>query len=219
MTVGQIQTLMLSWLDDEQQGYFNPADCLQWINLAQRQVQMELLQAGQNWYMTPVETPTVYAQADYVLPSDFMVEHRVELVLSGTGTTENRQPLTAITTNQQDLVTINLGNPSAYYIKKDRITISPTPQVGNQVLRLYYSPRVVDLTSTSDSPDVPEQFMELVALLATFDGFIKDDRAPDNLLIKKNKYEMLFQQMKNERTQDASRQVVSTADYGYGSLF
>lgn len=219
MTVGEIQTLMCSWLDDPQQTYFTPAQTLVWINLAQRKAQMELLQAGQNWYMKPVQTVTVQYQTDYVLPDDFMVEHRLELVLSGTGFNENRQALTPITTNQQDLVSLASGTPTNYYIKKDRVTITPTPDQANQILRIYYSPRVIDVTSTSDVPDVPEQFMEYVAILAAFNGFIKDDRAPDNLVIKRAEYEQILTQMKNERTQDLSRQVVLTEDYQYGSLY
>ena len=203
---------MLSWLDDDQSGYFTAAQCNVWLNLAQRQVQMMLLQAGENYYMKPVTTTLVYSQPDYVLPSDFMVEHRLEIVLSGTGTTENRQPLMPITTNQQDLIAIGLGNPTHYYIKKDRVTISPTPSTA-LVMRLYYSPRVADMTSDSDSPDVPEQYMEFVAILAAYDGFIKDDRAPANLVLKKEKYETMLKQMSEDRLQDLSRQVVMVNDY------
>lgn len=215
MIRSQIASLIVSWLDDLNQGYFTPTQVNLWINLAQRQVQMRLLQAGQNWYMKPVTTQTVAGQSDYVLPSDFIMEHRLEFVLSGTGTSENRQPLLKITTNQQDLTSITQGNPSSYSIKKDRVTLYPTPQTAN-TLRLYYSPRVADLVNDSDTPDVPEQFMEYLALLAAFDGYIKDDRVPDNLSMKLLKYEELLKQMAQERTQDQSRQIVATGDYDTG---
>lgn len=219
MTRADLRNLVLSWLDDLQGAYFTAAQVNVWLNLAQREVQKLLLQAGENWYMRPVETLTVSGQSDYVLPSDFVFEHRLEVVLSGTGTNENRQALRVITTNEQDLISIAVGNPSNYYIKKDRVTLSPTPQTSNQILRLYYSPRVVDMTSDSDSPDVPEQFMEFVAILAAFDGFIKDDRNPGNLVMKKEKYEALLKQMAEDRTQDLSRQVVSTSEYEYGGFY
>lgn len=218
MTRAQISTLMMSWLDDTNQGYFTAAQVNVWINLAQRQVQMQLLQAGQNWYVKPVETILVINQADYVLPSDFMVEHRIEVVLAGSGTSESKYQLTPITTNQQDLFNTTTGNPSFYYIKKDRITLLPIPSQA-LVMRLYYSPRVTDLSADTDSPDVPEQFMEYVALLAAFDGFIKDDRAPDNLMAKKMKYEEMLKQMAAERTQDMPRQIVMVTDYEFGGLY
>lgn len=219
MTRTDLRTLVLSWLDDTQGAYFTAAQVNVWLNLAQREVQKMLLQSGENWFMKPVETLTVSGQADYVLPTDFMVEHRLEVVLSGTGTSENRQALVPITTNQQDLISIALGNPTNYYIKKDRVTLSPTPSISNLVMRLYYSPRVVDMASDSDSPDVPEQFMEFVAILAAYDGFIKDDRDPGHLVHKKEKYEALLKQMAEDRTQDLSRQVVSTSEYDFGGFF
>lgn len=212
MTRSEISTLVLSWLDDANAGYFTPAQVNIWINLAHRQVQMMLLQSGENYYMKPVETLTVRGQQDYVLPGDFMVEHRLELVQSGTGTNEDRRKLECITTNQQDFVSIATGMPCAYYIKKDRITLSPCPD-NQYLLRIYYSPLVQDLGADSDVPDVPEQYMEYVALLAAFNGFIKDDRAPTNLLAKKSEFEKLLKEMSEDRTQDASRSVVQTAMY------
>jgi hypothetical protein len=218
MTRSELRTLMLSWLDDARSGYFDATTCNTWLNLAQRRVQMQLLQAGQNFYMKPVETLTVANQADYVLPSDFIAEHRLEVVLSGSGVTENRQPLEEITTNQQDSISIAAGTPTNYYIKKDRVTLSPVPQQ-QWTLRLYYSPRVADMSSDSDTPDVPEHFMEYVAIVAAFDGYVKDDRAPENLLVKKNEYETLLKQMAADRTQDRSRKVVMVDDFDYGGAY
>lgn len=217
MTRGEIRTLVLSWLDDPDAGYFTATQVNTWINLAHRQVQLQLLQAGQNWYMLPVESTTVNGQSDYLLPSDFIIEHRLELVLSGTGSNENRMALEEITTNQQDLIAIGLGTPTSYYIKKDRVTLSPTPNLA-WLLRLYYSPMVQDLTSDSNVPDVPEEFMEYVALLTAFNGFIKDDRVPSNLQSKKLEYEQLLKQMATDRTQDKSRQVVETTRYDWGAF-
>jgi hypothetical protein len=218
MTRADIRTLVYSWLDDDAGGYFTSAQVNTWINNAHRQVQMLLLQAGENYYMQPVQTTTVAGQADYVLPADFMVEHRLELVQSGTSYNENRLPIYPITTNQQDKVQISLGMPSCYYIKKDRFTLSPTPD-NVYVLRLYYSPMVTDLASDSDVPDVPEQYMEYVALLAAYNGFIKDDRVPSTLQAKMVQFETLLKQMSEDRTQDQSRSVVQVTDYDdYGGI-
>ena len=212
MTRSDLRTLVLSWLDDSAGGYFTSSQVNTWLNTAQRQVQMELIQAGENWYMKPAETTTVASQADYVLPSDFLVEHRLEVVLDGTGVNENRQPLKPITTNQQDGISIQLAPPTNYYIKKDRVTLSPTPDKA-YTLRIYYSPIISDMGSDSDSPDVPPQFHEYVALLAAFNGFIKDDRVPNTLLAKEEEFLKLLKQMSVERTQDQSRQVVQVNDY------
>lgn len=215
MTRSEIRTLILSWVDDPNGTYFTTANTNTWTNLAQREVQKLLIQAGNNYYMTPVQSLTVSGQADYVLPDDFITLHRIEVVVTGTGVNENRQALGPITTNQQDLVEITSGIPTNYYIKKNRVTLSPTPD-NAYILRLYYSPRVADLAADGDTPDVPEQFMEFVAVLSAYNGFIKDDRTPENLLAKKAKYEELLKQMANDRTQDVSRQVVVTQSYTDG---
>jgi len=215
MQVSQIQTLLSSWLDDPNQSYFLPAQTLVWINNAQRQVQLQLIQAGQNFYEKPVETTLVINQSDYMLPSDFIELHRLEVVISGTAPNENRSPITEVTTNQQDLVALSTGTPVHYLIKKDRFTLFPCPDQA-LTLRLYYSPMVTDLANSTDVPDVPEEYMEYVCLLAAFNGFIKDDRAPQNLMAKKAEYETLLKQMAVDRTTDRSRQVVEVGGYGIG---
>lgn len=218
-TVGQLQTLMLSWLDDPLNGYYTPDQTLVWLNFAQREVQKQLVMAGFNWYVKSVETFTITGQNDYVFPNDFLTEHRIEIVTSNYGTVnEVRVPLTAVTLNQQDNSGIQgSGQPLQYYIKKDRITMQPAPQIQNQVIRLYYSYKVQDLTLTTDVPDIPEEFMEYVALVATYNGFIKDDMAPDNLNGKILEYKERLKQLAEERTQDASKQIVETEEFGWGS--
>jgi hypothetical protein len=208
----EVRTLILGWLDDVNGTYFTSSLVNTWINLAHREVQMKLLQAGENYYLKPSETLTVSGQADYVLPTDFMVEHRLELVESGTGVNENRIALGMITTNQVDKVSIASGMPGNYSIKKDRVTLYPTPDA-QYTLRLYYSPMVADLGSDSDVPDIPEQYMEYLALVAAWNGFIKDDRAPANLQMKKEKFERLLDQMAASRIQDQPRAVVQVDDY------
>ena len=216
MLVSTAISLIASWLDDPNQGYFTPAQTIPWINNAQRRVQMELLQAGNNWYVKPIETQLVYSQTDYLLPTDFFMEHRIETIISGYGTpNENRQALVPITINQQDLVSIALGNPTSYFLKKDRFTITPAPSVA-YYMRMYYSPQTLDVAATTDTLDVPEQFGEYVALTACFDGFIKDDRAPENLVVKRNEYREALKQLATMRLNDVPRRVVEVQDFDAG---
>jgi hypothetical protein len=213
MLVSTASTIISTWLDDPNNGYFTTATIITWLNLAQRHVQNELLQAGNNWYLKPVETTLIPGQSDYLFPLDFLQEHRLEVVLSDYGTpNENCQAITPITLNQQDMVSRRLGNPTNYYFKKDRLVVSPTPQFSN-ILRLHYSPRTIDVTVSTDSLDVPEQFAEYACLTAAFDGFIKDDRAPDNLVLKKNRYEEMIKKMAVDRINDIPRQVVNVMDF------
>ena len=219
-TVAQLTTLMLSWLDDPNAGYFDAATTLVWLNMAQREVQKQLIMAGENYYLAdPVETLTVYGQAGYKLPTDFLKEHRIEIIMNGTGANETRQALSVITLNEQDMTPITLGDPMNYYIQKDFFVVSPTPQTANLTMRLYYSYRIADLVNTSSVPDIPEEFQEYIALLAAYNGFIKDDRAPENLMGKIGDYKERLKQMAEDRTQDSSRRIVVTEDWQSGGYF
>lgn len=212
MTRSDARTLMAGWLDDPNQTYFTPALMNVWLNLAQRTVQLKLIQAGENYYEKPVETTLEDGQADYALPSDCVGIHRIEIVLSGTGVTEERQKLEEITNGQMDMVSIEKGIPGNYLLKKDRITLFSTPDAScdGKILRLYYAPRVEDLTGDADTLDVPEQYAEYTAALATLNGFVKDDRAPENLMLVISRNEKLLEKTASNRTIDRPRQIVET---------
>lgn len=208
MTRAELRNLTLYWLDDDSGGYFTSTIVNAWLNLAQREVQKRLLKAGENFYLSPVETVLVPDQADYVLPGDFVTLHRIEIILSGTGVNEDRFELTPMTLNQQDQTSIAASTPETYVMGKDRITLFPTPDQA-LTMRLYYSPLVADMSSDSDEPDVPEQYQELIALLAAENGFIKDDRVPSNLKAKLDEYKKDLDALADQRKQDRSRRVVT----------
>ena len=218
MTLSELTTLLLSWVDDANGAYFTSAQTNLFLNRAQQEVQKQLIQAGEMYYTKAVETTTVANQGDYVLPSDFMIVNRLELVLSGSGTSEDKRYLVPISLNEQYKFGIQTGTPEVYAIKKDRITLFPTPDAA-LTLRLYYSYRVTDMSSSSDSPDVPTEYHEYVALLAARDCFIKDDRPLNNLETKINYYLRLMKETYEDRRQDQSRFVIETGDNDWGRTY
>lgn len=211
-TVAQHTALMLTWFDDKDAGYFTADNTLIWLNYAQREVQKQLILAGENYYVKPVETILVVGQADYVLPSDFLKEHKLEIILSGTGQSEVRQPLAELTLGESDFQSHDAGTPVNFYVKKDRITLEPTPDTA-LVMRMHYSYKIPELALTTDIPDIPEEFAEYVTLLAAFNGFIKDDMAPENLTLKIQEYKDMLKRMADDRMQGASKHVVMLEDY------
>ena len=82
MNRGEIRDLCLYWLDDLQGAYFTPTQMNVFINNAQREVQKQLIQAFEDYYLKVVQTTTVANQADYILPQDFLKLRRLEIVLS-----------------------------------------------------------------------------------------------------------------------------------------
>lgn len=219
MTFGELKTLTSTWLDDLNMTYFTTAQLGVWLNNAQQEVQKQLLDAGQNWYLKVVETTMVVNQPDYELPSDFMKSHRIEVITAGTFPAETTQPLKPITPGQIDLFPLaSNGTPMCFFFKKYKLIVYPAPDVAN-VMRLYYSPLVGAMVNANDEPDCPPEFHEYIAVLATIDGLLRDRRDPSPFIEKRTKYEDLLKKDAAQRAEDSPRSVVITTDDGFGSLF
>lgn len=217
MTFLDLQNLTAYWLDDLSFGYFTPVQVQLWLNNAQKEVQKMLLQSRSNFYVTRVQTTMVVNQQDYVLPMDFMTVHRAEVVLNGTPPNEDTSPLAPMTINQQDLVPNRTGTPQFYFLKKNRMTLFPAPDVA-LTLRLYYSYAVSDMVLPTDSPDIPAPYHELIAVLAAIDGLMKDGRDANPMLSKRGYYEKLLKEETQDRNEDAPRGIVQTGNdqsFGY----
>lgn len=208
MNRGELSTLVWSWLDDPNHTYFTAPQVNVWLNNAQREVQKQLIQAGENFYVTRASTQTVTNYDTYALPSDFLKVNKLELLLTGTTPNEVRQTISPTTLVQIDNVSMTTGQPCAYVLKKNCILMRPIP---DNVYTIYldYSYLVADMTADSSYPDVPTQYHEYLAVLATIDGLLKDQRDPAPMLAKKDFYLSLMKQDSENRTIDAPRSVVS----------
>jgi hypothetical protein len=111
-----------------------------------------------------------------------------------------------------------IGLPAAYFLKKNAIVFSPLPDRAYP-LRLLYSYRVSPMTSDTEQPDAPEQYHEFLALLATKDGFLKDNRDPSQIINKIDDYLKLFKQDAQDRNEDTPRMVRITQDWSSEFLY
>lgn len=221
MNFGELQTLVWSWLDDPNAGYFTPAQVQVWINNAQKELQKKLIRAGQNYYVEKMSGLLTANQDTYCLPTDFKKCHKLEIVSGGTaGTvTENRNTLTWVTLMQLENYPQGTGLPCVYNIRRNLVTFRPIPDQAYTVY-LYQSYQVADMVNAQDVPDCPEDYTEYIAVLATIDGFMKDQRSPSDFLIAKQKmYEENLVADAVERDESSSRRVVVTEDSGWGVLF
>lgn len=218
MNFGQLKTLVWSWLDDPLGAYFTDAQVSVWLNNAQRETQKQLIQAGENYYVEKMNGLTIQNEGAYELPMDFKKCHKLEIVLSGTGVNEDRRTLGWVTLQQLDSVSQQAGSPTVYNIRRNQLHLRPIPD-NVYPLRLFQSYRVVDMVNDADIPDVPEDYTEYLAVLATLDGFMKDQRDPSAFVVaKQDKYLALMKQDSEERDVSAPRQVVTT-DCDYGVLW
>lgn len=218
MTLADLRTLVSTWVDDPNNGYFTVSILNVFINNAQREAQKRLLEAGQNFYTKTQYAATVQFQQEYSLPSDFIKLQRFYLVVSGTPPNESQQTLEYITEGESDLIPPGQGLPSAYNIRKSSFLLYPIPD-NVYTMRMDYAGLVTDMVSSSDVPDVPTQFQEYIAVLATVDCLLRDGRDASQFMEKKKFYEELMKQNAQERNEDAPRHIRQTNSEGFDNLF
>lgn len=220
MNQNDLANLTVSYLDDLAFGYFTRPQVNTWLNNAQRKVQRILIDLKQNFYLKCVESQTVANQCNLTLPQDFMIAHRVVLVISGTYPNENIAIVCPITLMQQDLMGPTPAMPEAYYFKRNNLCFAPIPDQ-TYAIRLTYSYEVADMTNGNSVPDVPERYHELLAIYAALDGFVKDDRDNTYLMSLADKYIADMKAESQQRQEQQSRTVRTHGDfddYG-GSMF
>lgn len=216
MTFLQLRTLVWSWLDDPDGGYFTESEVNRWINNAQQEAQKLILQSFESHFEKCVETTTVINQREYQLPSDFKKLVRLDLIVSGTTfATEDADQLSKITSSQQDLISVSkTGTPVSYFFKNNQIILVPAPDAA-KTLRMTYIYRLADMSNDSDESEIPIEYHEYLAVLATIDGLQKDGRDIGPMMAKKQGYETTIKRDAEQRNIDAPRTVVQTMDDEY----
>ncbi len=212
MDLGELKNLTADWLDDGNFGYFTASKVTEWINNAQKKVQMLLVNTGNLRYVVKSKTTLVANQSDYVLPDDFMKENRLVIVQNIDTASEVELPILPITLNEQNFVSEVAAIPQFFYIKKGRFVLLPEPDTA-YTLRLYYSYRVADLALDIDEPDIPEEYHELLAIEAAHTGLIKDKQDVTSLLEKKREFLKLYADDATSQINDSPRMVVYSDEY------
>jgi hypothetical protein len=209
MTLSQLRTLALDWLDDPSGTYFTQSVLNLRLNLAQRELQKRLISANKEFYLKCVKTNTVAAQQAYAVPSDFIQVLRLEWYEVGTSATSLSNQIMPMTPNQRDLVGTVTGDPQFWTFAKNNILFWPIPDRAVEV-HLEYSYLVADMSSDSDEPDAPEEFHEYIAILATRDCLLKDGRPLSPIETKLNDFQTLMKQIADQRNVDSPRRIVVT---------
>ena len=207
MTLLEIQTLISEWADDKEFGYFTKTALKSFINNAYIKVFKLLVLSGNNWWLREVQGSFIPGQDDYLLPVDCFQVRKIETYVS-LNSRESRLPLNPITLSQRDAVS-RVGEPRFYNMKNKSFVVAPSPDVQRYVsLHYIYTPAL--LTGAGSSPDLPEEFHEMIAVLAAIDCFIKDGRDHQMLLDKKNEYLADIKRDSTERVTQGPREVRST---------
>lgn len=210
MNLSELRSLMSYWVDDLQMGYFTPTQMNVFLNNGLRQLQKVLVQCNSDFYLKKVTRDTIINQDNYILPSDFSKVRKLEYV-EGTAPNDTKTTLTPITIMQEDAFQ-NYGDPIAYYVRGNYLILRPIPQ-SVLTLQMLYVYDVATMGDDSDSPDAPLRYHEFIPLYGLRDCYIKDTRAPSQVLVDKIKaFEDALKEDAQNNVIQEPRYVVTTSD-------
>lgn len=218
MNFGQLQSLVSYWVDDPNFTYFTPAQVQLFLNNAQQECNKQLTQLDDSWYKKCGQTNLIVNQECYALPYDFQKINHMELIVGGVYPNEQKFTLNHSTQGEADAVNYSPSQPITFFLEKNCIIYRPIPNQA-YLVRMYYSYRVTDMVYPTDVPDVPVEYQEYLAVLATLDCFLKDQRDPTPFITKRTFYETLMKSSATDRMIDKPRSIVQTYDDGFGNLY
>lgn len=217
----ELQDLVLVWVDDINAGYFTRPQVKRFLNNALYEVQKQLIQSNDGYYLRAQQTSCVVNQDAYSLPADFLKVRKLEVCASGPGdsiTADVWQMLLPCSIVEALSVPLGPALPTVYYLKKDCLVMRSIPD-NDYPLRLLYDYRVSEMTSDSEIPDCPTEYQEYIAVLATLDCFLRDQRDPGPFLEKKKYYQDLMLAAATQRRIDQPRHVIQTQGSSYDWLY
>lgn len=216
MTRLQLENLIAVWLNDPEKTYFTASQIQDRINLAQKVLQAILIDSYQDRYTVCVTAPTIANTGRYLLPTDFRKIRRLEILTAGSGDTGTYKKIEPMDLNQQELLTQGAGTPSKYFLVRNHIYLRQVPsQVWTMHMNYVYT--VADLTTDGQSPDIPVEYHEFLAILAVRADLIQDNVDMNPILELKKEYEEKIRMDAANRKPDGARMITATRD-GFGGL-
>jgi hypothetical protein len=117
-----------------------------------------------------LETVTVANQADYAVPSDFLIMKR--LLVNGT----RARPISFEQIDDEGLEEseINITGEAYYYIFADEYTIIPTPEASGTALKLFYIKEPTEITALVNTLVIPSYLEDSVVSYMVYAAWLKD---------------------------------------------
>lgn len=182
MTRADLRSRVRFFIDEPQQQNFTDADINAALNVAQLQVQLEMNQANEDYFVSPVPTPiTLQSGTDtYPLAEDCLNIVRVEDANTGL-------PILPVDINEKmptgtlnSFPTLAGAVSMNWYLVGDSIGFTPPP-TGTSLVNYWYVPVVPDMASDTAVPQIPAPYRDMIAVRAAIDSFIKDEADITNL--------------------------------------
>jgi hypothetical protein len=216
MTRLELENLIAVWLNDPNKTFFTATQIQSRINLAQKVLQSILIDSYQDRYTVCVTSATIANTGRYLLPSDFRKIRRLEILTSGSGDTATYKKIEPMDLNQQDLLSPGAGTPSRYFLVRNHMYLRQVPaQVWTMHMNYVYT--VADLTTDGQTPDIPAEYHEFLAVLSVRADLVQDGVDMTAILELKKEYEEKIRMDAANRKPDGARMITATRD-GYGSM-
>jgi hypothetical protein len=171
LTLLDLRTLFRSYIDDPNAERFTNAEANRFINLGQKYVQ-DLIVDSDEWYFASCQTYSVLSTSDsyeFDLPSDLMQVIQCERDRPGerpimTEFVDFRNRHTQPAENTLFEVNDNQSSSPLVYLRGSKLGV--VAPASSYTLRLWYVPRLTDLSADLDTSLIPEEHQNLVALHA-----------------------------------------------------
>ena len=214
MTFLELRVRVSTWLKDKNNGFHTVADVNSYINDAMREVHRLLVQAAQNFFFKCQKAQFVAGACEYFLPSDFIKCERLEVVLSQNDGADVTKALMPISLNEQNNYPQSKGIPDFYCLIGNKIKFFPIPN-DDLFIKITYTYRLADMTLDNETPAIPEEFQEMIALLATKSGIITDGEANPRLDEKIQMYMNTLKAAAASRVRQTGRRIIMTNNYDH----
>lgn len=163
MKVSDITTRVQRTFGDEAGVQLTTDDILRFINDGVR----EILYKNESLLQKTATANSVANQNDYVIPTDILILRGITWKDSGESSYHRLKGLTLNDFNEYmdgwDGSDYGPGIPVVYMIFESQITVFPTPAVSTvAAMKLYYQRSPVDVALSSDTPDIPSIYHEIL---------------------------------------------------------
>lgn len=141
---------------DNTSSFWTDAVLRTYFNLVQEEVQNEIIQVFEDYFVTQTYVNVVNGTAEYTIPSGCVKVRRVE---------DNRDvadpvEITPVTLNNRGTRTSILKEDKGhYYLRGNQIVLTDTPTYTNaSAIRLHYVKKLGDLSASTEVSEIPVEY-------------------------------------------------------------
>lgn len=146
---------------DNTSGFWTDNILMTYHNMVQQEIQQELIQTFEDFFVTQTNISIVNGTAEYNLPSDFVKLRRVEDIRQSPPA-----EILPVSLNhrevQEDGYLASAGE-GRYYLRGTQIVLTDTPAFTNaSAVRLHYIKRLADVTASTSTSEIPTEHHRLL---------------------------------------------------------